>query len=112
MQPLGTTVRGSGTISPWWYWQAHGTEVSNLLPDELLQTNTMQFLILKAKVEGAFGHGLVLLTVKLCHEGMLQCFVDSDSLFGMDLKHLSEEVQCLWWGFGELLAQRHDRFVG
>lgn len=91
--------------------KANGAEVSDLFPNELLQSDAVQFLILEAEVERAVAHGLVLFAVELRHEGMLQCIVDRDALPRVDLEHSPEKVYALGRCIGELLTQGHRCLV-
>lgn len=76
-------------------WKTGRTEISNLLPDEFLQSDTMQVLLLEAKIERSRGHRLIGWAVQLREERVRQRLFDGDTFSWMNLQHLPHEIQCI-----------------
>ena len=53
-----------------------GAEVSNLFPNELLQSDTVKFLVLKTEVERTARYGFISWIMECFKECVLQCIVD------------------------------------
>ena len=87
-------------------------EVSNLLPDQFLQSHAVKLLVLKAKVEGATRYGFVGWIMEGFKEGVLQGILHGDSLNGVDLQHLAHDVQSFQRCSRELQRKMHGCLVG
>jgi len=88
------------------------SEVSNLLPNQFLQSHTVKLLVLEAKVKGATRYGFIGWIVERFEKLVLQRVVHVDSLFGVDLHHLSHDVQGFKWCSWKLLRNGDGCFVG
>lgn len=100
------------TIAPGGDGQAPGPEITNLLPNQLLQPHAVEFLVLEGPVKGRLAHRLIVGAVELLQERMLQSLLHGDALLWVDLKHLAQQIKSIVGTSGELTSQRGDGLFG
>lgn len=80
-------------------------EVTTFLPDQLLQSASVELLVFKGEIKTFCCNRLVARTTKLGKERMRQSLIDCDTLFWMDVKHLAKYVESITGSFRELLSK-------
>ena len=79
-----------------------GAEGSDLFPNELLQSDTVKFFVLKTEVERTARYGFISWIVECFEKRVFQCIVNGHALFGMNLQHFAHGVQSLQGSSREL----------
>lgn len=100
------------TITPGRNRQASRSEISNLFPNQFLKPHTVELLILKGPVKGRLAHRLIVWVVQLLQKRMLQSLLHCNTLPGMDLQHLAQQIKSIVGGSGELTTQTGHWLVG
>lgn len=91
---------------------ARWPEVATFLPDQLLQSASVEFLVFKGEIKTLCSNRLVAGTTKLGKERMRQSLIDSDALFRMDVKHLAKNIESITRSSRELLSKCSWGLVG
>ena len=102
----------ASTIAPGGDGQAPGPEITNLLPNQLLQPHAVELLVLEGPVKGRLAHRLIVGAVELLQERMLQSLLHGDALLWVDLKHLAQQIKSIVGSSGELTTQTGHWLVG
>ena len=66
-----------------------GTDVSNLFPNKLLQSDSMKLFVFKTKVKRSAGNRFIGWIVEGFEESVLEGIIHGDALFRVNLQHFT-----------------------